>query len=180
MEEPFDRDFLIGLGNERLALGRRGRRKGPLSSLDVAFGQSFHEVGQQHVVKMMLLDAELFARDVNALGRVEMGRVDAEIDVGHERAQEDHAVALFDIAADRLAAHCPFVNTQVERVPLAHDRFAQQRGTHRNLVPIGQPHHFFAQAETVDLDAGDDHRLLALLDHADRVFDGRFERLFIA
>ena len=146
----------------------------------LGLGQPLHEVGQQHVVKMMVLDAELFARGVDALGRVEMGRVDAEVDVGHERAQEDHAIALFDVAADRFAPHRPFVNAQVERVPLAHDRFAQERRAHRDLVPLGQPHDFLAQAEAVDLDAGDDHRLLAPLDHADGVFDGRLERLFVA
>ena len=50
-------------------------------------------------VKMMVADAELFARGIDALGRIELGRVDAEVDVGHERAEHDHAVAVLDEAA---------------------------------------------------------------------------------
>ena len=70
------------------------------------------------------LNAELLARHVDAFCRIEMGRVDAEIDVGHERAQKDHAVALFNEPADCLTSHRAFVHAQIQRVPLADARLA--------------------------------------------------------
>ena len=63
---------------------------------------------------MMVADAELLARGVDAVGEIQFGRVDAEVDVGHERSEQDHTVAVFNEQPHVFAAHRSFVNAQVQ------------------------------------------------------------------
>ena len=65
-------------------------------------------------------------------------------------------------------------------MPLADDRLAQERGAHRDLIAFGQADHLFAQAEAMDFDPGDDHGLLAAVDHSRRVVDRLLQRLLVA
>ena len=53
------------------------------------------------------------------------------------------------------------------------DALAEHRGRQRNLRALGQRHDFVLQAEAMDLDAGDDHRLCTGSDDPGR-FVGRF------
>ena len=59
---------------------------------------------------MVMADAERFAGGVNAVGGGEIRRKNAHVDVGHELAQQQHAVALLDEAGDFFAAQTAFVN----------------------------------------------------------------------
>ena len=101
----------------------------------------------------MVSDAALLAGDVNAVAQVELGRVDAEVDVGHERAEHDDAVAGFDVLRDLVVAHAAFVEAHVERMRFGDDAFAEHRGGHRDAGLLGQLHGLFLQAEAMDFDA---------------------------
>ena len=111
---------------------------------------------------------------------IEFGRVDAEVDVGHERAEHDHAVAGFDVLRDFIAAQRAFVEAHVERMRFGDDAFAEHRGGHRDAGRLGQPHRFVLQAEAMNLDAEQEHRLLGDFDPADRFVDRFGERPRVA
>ena len=87
---------------------------------------------------MVVADPQRLAGGVDAPGRIEVGREDAQVDVGHERAQQDHAIALLDEAGDLLAAHRPFVDAGEQRMPLADHALAQDRGGDGDARPLGQ------------------------------------------
>ncbi len=86
----------FGLQHERLDGLLWPRRQRPPRRLRLGLHQLADEIVQQHVVKVMMPDAQLLARGVDAVPRIEVGREDAQVDVGHERAQQHHAVALLD------------------------------------------------------------------------------------
>ena len=138
----------------------------------VAGGERVDEILQSHVVVMMVADAELFARGVDAVGEIQFGRVDAEVDIGHERAEHQHAIAGFDVFGDFVAAERAFVEAHVERMSFGDDAFAEHRGGHRNAGRFGQPHGFVLQVEAVNLDAEQEHGLRGDFDAANGFFDG--------
>ena len=91
---------------------------------------------------MMVADAKLFARGVDAVGQIQLGRVDAEVDIGHECAEHQDAVAGFDVFGDFVAAEGTFVEAHVERMGFGDDAFAEHRGGHRYAGRLGEPHRF--------------------------------------
>ena len=64
-------------------------------------------------------DPQLLAGGVDALARIEIGRVDPQVEVGHERAEQNQAIALFDELRDLLVAHRPFVQADEQRMRFA-------------------------------------------------------------
>ena len=110
------------------SVGAGGRGCLPLS---LRCESSRDEIFELHVVIVMMPNAQLLAGDVDAVADVELGRVDAEVDVGHERAEHQHAVARFDVLGDFLAAQRAFVQAHVERMRLGDDALAEHRGGHR-------------------------------------------------
>ena len=104
-DQPPDGDRIVGPELERLVGRLRPRRQRPRRRLQAGGGQPVDEIAQQHVVEVVVADAQRLAGGVDALGGVEIGREDAHVDVGHELAQQDHAVALLDELRDLLAAH---------------------------------------------------------------------------
>jgi len=63
---------------------------------------------------------------------------DPQVDVRHERAEQDHAVARFDILSHALFSHRAFVDTQIQRVRFRDDRFSKQCRAHRNVELLSQ------------------------------------------
>ena len=135
-------------------------------------GQSVDEIGELHVVVVVVPHAAFFARYVDAIAEVELGRVDAEVDVGHERAEHDDAVARLDVLGDFVATERTFVQAHVERVGFGDDAFAEHRGGHRDAGCLGQSHGFFLQAEAVNFDAEQQHRLARVFDSLHGFVDG--------
>ncbi len=43
---------------------------------------------------VVVRDLQLFAGDVNALRHIQLGRVDAQVDVGHKGPEQQHAIAV--------------------------------------------------------------------------------------
>ena len=110
----------------------------PRRRLQAGLGQPADEIAQQHAVEMVMADAQRFAGGVDAAGRVEIGREDAHVDVGHELAQQDHAVALLDELGDLLAAQRAFVDADEQRMPLADHALAEHRGRDGDARPFGE------------------------------------------
>src|SRR4029078_4944696 len=98
-----------------------------------------------------MANSELFAGDINAAGWIEIGREDAEIQVGHERAEEQDTVAAFDVLRDLRAAHRTFVKPDEQRMFLRNDAFTKNGRRDRDFVFFGPRDHFVLQAEAVDL-----------------------------
>ena len=63
--------------------------------------QLTNEVFQQNSMVVMVPDPQLFAGGVNALAGIQVGRVNPQIDVGHERAQQDDQVAVDEVFVDQ-------------------------------------------------------------------------------
>ena len=70
------------------------------------------------------------------------------------------------------APHGPFVQTDVQRMRFSHRTFAQDRADDRYLRTFGQVHQLVLQAEAMDLDASQHHRLLAVVEEPRRFGDG--------
>ena len=85
-----------------------------------------------------MADAERFAGGVDATGRGQIGRENAHVDVGHELAQQDHAVALLDEARDLLAAQGAFVDADEQRMALADHALAEHGGRDGDARPFGE------------------------------------------
>ena len=139
------------------------RRESAASAASVAaVGQLADEVVEPHVVVVVMPDPQLLARGVDALGRVEIGREDAEVDVGHEAPS---------ISRQSLSS----TNCVTSPVPIAPSYTPTNSGCFSGitLLPsivvaigicelLGQGEQFVLQAEAVDLDVGHDHRPLRL------------------
>ena len=105
-------------------------------------------------MKMVMPDPQLLAGGVDALARIEIGRVDAQVQIGHERAEQDHAIAFFDELGDRFVAHRPFVQADEQRMHLRNHALAEHGGRDRDLRSFGQGQQLVLQAKTMHLDAG--------------------------
>ena len=127
-----------------------------------------------------MADPQLVSRRVDALRRIELGREDAEIEVGQQRAEKDHAVALLHELRHLLAPESPLVESDVQRMHLAHDALGEQRRGDRDPGGLGEPHHLVLEPVPVQFDAGDDHGALRRFNPRDRLLHGLSERAGIA
>ena len=100
---------------------------------------------------MMMADAQLFNVGKNPVFWGQFGGIGAEFHIGHKRAQQDQAIARFNILAQRILAHSTLVDTQIQRVSLAHHRLTENRGAHGNLMALGEAHEIIAQAKAMHL-----------------------------
>ena len=91
------------------------------ASQQSGFQQSAYEIFEADIFKRVIADRELFARGVNRAGRIKPRRVDAKVDVGHERAEHNDAIAVLDVAPHVVATHRPLINAHVKRMLLADD-----------------------------------------------------------
>ncbi len=80
---------------------------------DVGFGQASDKFCQEHVVEMMMPMRSCLAGGVDALRRIEIGGEDAEVHIGHERAEQDHAVAGLHERAHRFTPHGAFIDPKI-------------------------------------------------------------------
>ena len=95
--------------------------------------QAAHEVLEAHLFVGVVADGELLAGGVDGAGGIEARGVDAEVDVGHERAEHDDAIAALDVLPHVLAAHRAFIDAEVEGMVLADDGFPQHGRRHGNI-----------------------------------------------
>jgi hypothetical protein len=152
-------------------------RNRPRSHLDRLVGELVEKRVERHVVIVVVANAKLLAGHVDAPRRVELGREDPQVEVGHERAQQQHAVALLDELRHLGPPHRPFIQADVQRVLFRHDALAQQRGGDRNLVLLSQGQDPVLQAEAMNLDPRQDHRPLGLGQKLRGLFRGFFDDL---
>src|SRR5438093_13282820 len=103
----------------------------------------------------MVTDAKLLAGDIDAAGGIEISSEDAEVEIGHERAEKHHAVALFDELRDLSPPHRAFVEADIERMLFWDDTFAKDRGGERDFVFLGKGENLVLQTEAVNFDARD-------------------------
>ena len=104
-----DRQRPLGPKLENLVVRARPAGQGPGRRLQPGGNQSVQEVCQQHSVILMVADPQPLAGGINTSGRIELGRIDAEVDVGHKGPQQDDAIARLDELRNLLAAHRPLV-----------------------------------------------------------------------
>ena len=131
-------------------------------------------------MEMMVTDPQLVGGGIDALRGIELGREDPEVEIGEQRAEQDHAVALLDESRHLFAAECPFVEPDIERMHLADHALGEQRRRHRDPRRLRKPHHVFLKPVPVQLDAGDDHGPLRLLDPGHRLLHRLRQRARIA
>ena len=171
MDEPGDRQRRLGA--ELVGACDLGGAGGKYASGGFGFRRSqlADEVLEEHAAEVMVADPQVFARGVDRPPRVEIGGEDAEIDVGEDRAEEDPAVARFDKLRHLAAPHPSFVEADVERMDLTDDALAEECRSNRDPCRLGQRDRVGLEPEALQLDAGDDHRRLRLLDPLDRLAD---------
>ena len=64
-------------------------------------------------MKMVKMNSQFFAGSGDTFGRIESGCESAKIDVAHESAQQDDAVAVFHIVAHFFTPHRSFVDAKI-------------------------------------------------------------------
>ena len=85
-----------------------------------------------------------------------------------------------DVVADVLvAAHRAAVDAEVERMVLGDGGLAEQVGGDRDVEPLGELDRQVGQAEAVQLDAGEDDRLLRRAEQRERLVQRGRQRLRI-
>ena len=128
----------------------------------------------------MVADGKLLAGDADGAGRVELCSVDAEVDVGHERPEHEHAIAAFHVLTHRFHPHGPLVQPEVERVLFAENGLAQDRGGKRDAGFVDQRQGQFLEPETVDFHVGTDDRFCSGVQQGERLPQGLPERIGVA
>ena len=134
------------------------RRHGGSRHLELAVDQAADEVVEPDVLIVMALDPEIFAGRVDALRRIELGRPDSQVDVGQEAAEHEQAVGRFDQLGHLGPAHGPLVNAAEKGMGLGDHALAQERRRDRHSGRLGESQELVLQAESMDLDVGQDHR----------------------
>ena len=124
--------------------------------------QADQELFQVDVVIVVVRDAKRFTGRVHASIGIEFGSVDAQVDVAQERAEQEHQVTLFDKLRDRLVPDRALVQPDEKRMPFADDTLAEHGRGDWNVRRFGELEQFILQTESVNLDSGDDDRILGL------------------
>jgi len=158
-----DLERSLGRLSHPLATGLRGRHSA---------GQLVDEQGQRKIIVMMPFDADAGRVGVDRTGHVEPGRVNAEVDVGHEGTQDQQAVGAFHGALRALLTHGTLVDADVLRVVLSDDRLSQQGGRDGKTGALDELQQPFLKLKPVDLHAGEDHRPPGCAEHLGRVGGG--------
>ena len=169
LEKAFDRHFVFaangGQSDQRLWSGNpRGRAPGQLRSQ-----QAVNEVLEADIFIAVVANREFFARRIDRARRIELCGVNAEVDVGHERAEEDDAIAGLDVATHVVAAHRTLVNAHVKAVLLTDDRFAHDGCRDRDVGLCGEPYQGALQPEPMHFHVGQDDRLARAINHCNRL-----------
>ena len=136
--EPPRGDRRIGLEHVRPTGRGRSWRQLPRRPAGLGRNQRPDEVAQQHVIKIMVADPQFVATGKDAVPGIELRGEDAKIDVGEDRAQQDHAVALLHELGHVAAAHRALVEPDEERVHLADDALGEHGGGDRDARHLGQ------------------------------------------
>ena len=127
--------------------------------------QAANEVLEAHLFVGVVADGELLAGGIDRARRIEAGGVDAQVDVGHERPQQDHAITALDVLPDVVAAHRAFIDAEVERMVLANDGLAEHGRRHGDIGLARELEELVLQAEPVHLHVRQDDRLARGVDH---------------
>ena len=127
-----------------------------------------------------MLDGDALGGRIDRFRDLELRRVDAEVDVGHERSQDEHAIGAFDDPAHVFPSHGAFVDPQVLGVVFAHDGLAQECGGHGVAGAFDQSEQRVLQAEAVDFDAGKDDRAFRGAKHGGRFGEGFGQGVLVA
>ena len=117
---------------------------------------------------------------VDAARRVEVGGVDAEVDVGRQCAEPDQAVASLDVFLHLRPAQRARVDADEAGVPLVDRRLVEERDRRRDAGAVDEAHRRFDQIEAGQLDAEDDHRLPGVRDPRRRLGQGGRQRPRVA
>ena len=172
-------DFRAFFHSERFGFWRSGNRL-RFAATEFYGEQAVHEILEAHILEVVIADRELLAGGVDGARGIEPRGIDTEVDVGHERAEKDHAVARLDVFAHIVAAHRALVNTEVKPVRFADDRLAKDRARKRDAGFFDELQERLLQAEAVNLDIGDDDRLSRIPDHELRLVQRFAERCGVA
>src|SRR5258708_6966525 len=124
-----------------------------------------HEILEPHVLISVIADREFLTGSVNGAAQIQAGGIDTQIDVSHECAQENDAIASLDVLPDIVAAHRAFIDAEVKGMLLADNGFAQDGGGNWDVGFPGELEHRILQAEPVDFNVGNDHRPAGGVDH---------------
>ena len=68
------------------------------------------------ITKLMKADRDAILGGINRVTAIDARSIDAEVDVGHQRAEQNDAVAGLDVSARRFAAHRAFINAEVRGI----------------------------------------------------------------
>src|SRR5947208_345643 len=113
----------MGEGNRGEGVGTADRRwMGDFAKGAAAEGEAEEaadKILEAHIVVGVVTNGKFLAGGVDGAGGVEAGGVDAQVDVGHEGAEHDEAIAALDVLADVVAAHGALVNAEVKGMLLA-------------------------------------------------------------
>ena len=180
LEEPSNGQWAwagFGLG-ERARF--RGGELGEAPLLPFGPEQPADEILEADLLVGVVADGEFLAGGGDGASGVQPGGEDAEVDIGHEGAKHNDAIARFDVATNLFPAHGAFINAHIEGMLLADDGFAEERGDDRDIGFFGQFRENILQSEAVHLDVRNDDRLDSAVDEPDGIIDGGAEHFQVA
>src|SRR5215831_4083858 len=83
--------------------------------------QASHKILEADIFINVITDRKFLARGIDRARRIEPRGINSQVDIGHEKAEHDQAVAALHILPYCVTAHCPFINPNVKRVLFADD-----------------------------------------------------------
>src|ERR1022692_745656 len=92
--------------------------------------QAANEVLEADLFVGVVADGELLAGGIDRARRIEARRIDAEVDVRHESAEQDDTITALDVLPDVIAAHRALIDAEIERMVLANDGLPQHGRGH--------------------------------------------------
>src|SRR5206468_10877539 len=98
LEQTRDGDLVLAARGSKRLEQRRSRYLRRPPSPQAGLEQSPHEILEADVFKSVVANRQLLARGINRTRRIELRRVDAKVDVGHDHSEHDDAIASLDVA----------------------------------------------------------------------------------
>ena len=87
---------------------------------------------------MMVVNLQGFAGGIDALSSIQIGSVNAEIEISHKGTEHQDAITVFDIVGYLFTSDRSFIESHVKRMILANHTLPQQSGSHWDVVLFGK------------------------------------------
>ena len=121
-----------------------------------------------------------FGRGQNTIFAIKFGCIKPKKNIGNKRAQQNRAVAAFDITLTRRLGDATAIDTDVVGIGFADDAFGKKRRRNGNIEFFRNSHRQVGQAVTMQFNIRNDDRMTGAANHLGGFFEAGLQILRVA